>query len=146
MRRAILGSVLLCSALALGLSGCSHGSVMIGSTSPHASHGRHGHGPPPYAPAHGHRWKHRDGDRDVELVFDSDLGVYVVIDVPNRYYWDGYYLRIEDGDWYASTRLEGRWEPRSSASLPPGLRKKHAHHGDTDEHPGHGHAPAKGDW
>ena len=64
-------------------------------------HGRGGHGPPPHAPAHGYRRKqqqayHHQGG-DAKLAFDSDLGVYVVLDLPHHYYFDGVYLRIEDG-------------------------------------------------
>ncbi|MBW2269232.1 MAG: hypothetical protein JRH16_11695 [Deltaproteobacteria bacterium] len=82
----------------------------------------------------------------MELSFDSELGVYVVIDVPNYYYWNGYYLRIEDGSWYASTELEGQWKLRPSDSLPPGLRKKQAKHGMAKKNPGKGRGAAKGHW
>lgn len=142
MRRVLLSSVLILGPLALGLSACSHvSSVAIGKGDSHASRSHHGHGPPPHAPAHGYRHKHH-GHGGVELSFDSDLGVYVVVDLPDHYFWDGYYLRIEDGRWYASTELGGRWSPRSLRSLPPGLRKKHAAHGKSK---GKGH-PAKGGW
>jgi hypothetical protein len=84
----------------------------------------------------------------VEIVFDSSRGVYVVVDLPNHYYWDGYYLRIQNGSWYAATKLEGGWKARSSDSLPPGLRKKQAKHKHSKEHPGKakGKGAAKGHW
>jgi len=133
--------------LAVVSSGCGHiSSVAIGRSGQHASRDRDGHGPPPHAPAHGHRRKQNDGDHGLELVFDSQLGVYVVVDIPDHYYWDGYYLRIDDRGWYASTELEGRWAPRSSGSLPPGLRKKYAKHGKAKQHPAKGRGPAKGHW
>jgi hypothetical protein len=145
--------VLSCAALAFSLSACSHGSsVTIGNRGPGVVHGSGGHGPPPHAPAHGHREKHHGPSGDVELTFDSGLGVYVVVDLPNHYYWDGTYLRIEDGRWYASAELGGDWSPRSESALPPGLRKKQAGHGPPGSHPGQGHgrgrghAPAKGGW
>ncbi len=57
----------------------------------------HGHGPPPWAPAHGYRRNHQRAyqhrDATVDLAFDSGLGVYVVVGLPNYYYWDGFYLR-----------------------------------------------------
>jgi hypothetical protein len=130
-------------------------------------HDHHGHhGPPAHAPAHGHRRKyghhrHHEGHHHrtgVNLEFDSGLGVYVVVDVPNHYYWDGWYLKIEDGHWFASTRLSGAsWSPREHAKLPPGLARKHPGKrgkgpGRSAEHPGKGKGkgkgkgPAKNDW
>src|SRR5262245_11687981 len=51
------------------------------------------HGPPPWAPAHGHRRHHQRAyqhrDATVDMVFDSGLGVYVVVGLPNYYYWNG---------------------------------------------------------
>ncbi len=145
MRLAILGGALACVVLAVLLSGCGHiSSVTIGKSARYASHDRDGHGPPPHAPALGHRRKQHDSG--LELVFDSEVGVYVVVDLPNHYYWDGYYLRIEDGSWYASTKFKSGWKPRSSDSLPPGLRKKQAKHGKAKVHPRKFRFPAKGHW
>jgi len=79
------------------------------------------------------------------LVFDSDLGVYVVIGIPNRYYWNGYYLRIDGDQWYASVDLDDHWEKRSDDSLPAGMKhhkkNKHGKHGKSGKH-----HPAKGHW
>ena len=147
MRRAVLGGLLACSVLVVVSSGCGPvSSITIGKRGSQASHHGDGHGPPPHAPAHGYRHKQHTRSGNLELRFDSTLGVYVVIDLPNHYYWDGYYLRIEDGSWYASTDIEGRWKLRSSGSLPPGLRKKHAKHGKVKRNPGKGRGPAKGHW
>lgn len=158
MRRAMLAAVLFCAVLALATSGCrSISSVTIGSPSgPYASHGGPGHGPPPHAPAHGYRTKHRQGGESVDLVFDAGLGVYVVVDLPDHFYWEGRYLRVEGDTWYASVRLDDGWEPVSASSLPPGLRKKAAKAAKPKGHPGngkskgkakgHGPAPAKGRW
>ncbi len=130
-------------------------------------HGHHdGHGPPPHAPAHGHRrkWAHQRQHHDdqqrhhangVEMVFDGALGVYVLVDMPNHYFWDGWYLRIEDGDWYASAELHGgHWEPRLGSKLPPGLAKKHHgrsqkrkhHRGRSRGHPDSRGGPAQPGW
>jgi hypothetical protein len=145
MGRGMLAAVLVGVALAV-VSGCGPvSSLTIGRAGSPTVHGRRGHGPPPHAPAHGERRKHRHADDGWELVFDSNLGVYVVVDLPDYYYWDGYYLRIEDGRWQASTRVDGEWQPRSEDSLPPGLRKKHAK-GRPKHHRGRGRGPAKKDW
>jgi len=88
-----------------------------------------GHGPPPHAPAHGYRYKQQHayahGGGDVELVFDSGLGVYVVVSLPGTYYWNDVYLRLQGERWYAAAHLDGPWKPSTQAP-PPGLRAKHA--------------------
>lgn len=80
--------------------------------------------PPPLAPAHGHRHVYRD----VTLVYDSRLGVYVVSGRPDYYFYDGWYWRPYQGSWQISIELGGRWHPysRSFRSPPPGL-VKHYH-------------------
>ena len=123
-------------ACALVLLACGPVRSITIARDDHAVHGRddddHHHGPPPHAPAHGYRRKQHDAYRhahhggDVEIVFDSELGVYVVVDISGYYYLDGMYLRIEDGRWYASAHLDDDWEPCDDHALPPGLRKKHA--------------------
>jgi len=119
------------------------GSLALAScaVAPAGSRPHRGYGPPPHAPAYGHRQPHSPG---VELVFDSGLGVYVVVDSPGYFYYDGLFLRLEDNSWQASVTLEGPWESRSVDSIPPGLRKK----GHTEEggHPGRGKGAAKHAW
>ena len=68
--------------------------------------------------------------------------------MPDLFFWDGFYLRIQGGDWYASKRSDGDWKPRAAGSLPRGLRKKYAKQGKSKSKPGKGkgHAPAKGRW
>jgi len=82
---------------------------------------RVGHGPPAHAPAHGHRRKQVCG---VELVFDTGLGLYVVVGHPNHYYCDGYFYRFTGSAWEMSLRFDGGWAVRAGKPLPPGLRAK----------------------
>ena len=83
--------------------------------------------PPPHAPAHGYRHHHpEDG---MELRFDAELGVYVVVDLPLHYYLDGQYLRWDQDRWFGSTHLDGPWEIHPLTRLPPGLRIQHGHGG-----------------
>jgi len=99
----------------------------------------HSGGPPPHAPAHGHRRKHgHPSEAEVAIEFDSALGVYVVIEHPDCY-WDGKrYLRWTGYRWEASVDFDGRWTVvASNSDVPPGLRKKHAHAKK------HKHRPAK---
>jgi hypothetical protein len=109
-----LGAALLVAALAV--TGCAHP--------------RHEHkgGPPPWAPAHGYRHKHENG---VELVFDSKIGIYVVVGRPGHYFHRDRYYRSYDGRWQVSVAVSGPWNVVSVSKLPPGLRdraKKRGHH------------------
>ena len=82
-------------------------------------------GPPPHAPAHGYRHKHHAHGQDVELVFDSAVGLYVVVGWPEHYWHDGHYYRHVDGAWQVSVQLDDGWSSASGKRLPPGLAKKH---------------------
>ena len=135
--------VAVCTALTLLLTACAPiSSLTIGLGHPESAHSDQSdhHGPPAHAPAHGQRHKQRDHGRDLEFAFDSDLGVYVAIDLPNRYYWKGFYLQIVGDQWYESANPDHGWEPRSNVSLPPGLRHKHR------KAKKRKHRPAKGHW
>lgn len=129
MRRTLALGILV---TALTLSGCAGFWI---DNSP-----RRGNGPPPHAPAHGYR-RHHHG---VELTFDTQLGVYVVMGRSNYFFIDGHYLRIRGDAWEVSTTLRGPWRPCPRTWLPAGLLKGH---------PAKAKArvrkrshPAKGDW
>jgi hypothetical protein len=96
-----------------------------------------GHGPPPWAPAHGYRHKHhQDG---VQLVFDSGLGVYVVVGQPYHWFHHDHYYWLRDGEWHRSQHIGGPWVVTAVDAVPPGLRRKHARGGDGHgKHGGHG--------
>ena len=87
----------------------------------HRSGKKIGHGPPAHARAHGHRRKQVAG---VQLVYDSGCGVYVVVGLPNHYYYDGYFYRISGTVWEVSLKPDGGWASLSGRSLPPGLQAK----------------------
>lgn len=76
--------------------------------------------PPPWAPAHGYRYKHDDG---VDLIFDSGLGLYIVVDFPNIHFSNDHFYRWNDDKWQRSTSFNGPWEIINSNQLPPGLQK-----------------------
>ena len=84
-------------------------------------------GPPPHAPAHGYRHKHHRGHN---LVFDSGIGAYVVLNVPETYFGNNLYMRLStDGKWMVSTTLEGGWRIAAGNEVPHKLKahkeKKH---------------------
>jgi len=130
--------------------GCgSISSVTFGHSggSQHRSESAHRPGPPPHAPAHGYRHKHRHRDgRSVDLVFDSGLGVYLVVGVPDRYYWNGSYLRLDGDQWFVSVSPDSGWERRDEEQLPPGLHKKHKRAKKGNGHKSKKSHPAKGKW
>ena len=106
--------VLVCATLML----VSCHRISIGAGSGHRRVYRHG--PPPHAPAHGYRHK----QHGVELVYDSGRGVYVVVDLPNHYYFRGRYYRRGEIQWEAGVHIDGPWEFVSADALPKGLRAK----------------------
>jgi hypothetical protein len=81
-----------------------------------------GHGPPPHAPAHGYRHKHKA--KGVDLVYDSGHGVYVVVGFPDHYYCDGRFFRIRGAQWEMSLNTTHGWKPVYKDSIPVGLRIK----------------------
>ena len=119
---AVLASLL---ALALALGACTHAGVVVGDHHPPVVTGDHGHGPPPHAPAHGYRRTHQDAHHggDIELVFDSGLGVYVVVGFPSHYWLEGTYYRESGGSFEIAASIDGPWSASASRSLPPGLAK-----------------------
>jgi hypothetical protein len=65
----------------------------------------------------------------VQLVFDSDIGLYVVTGYPDYYYYRGYYYRAHPGGRYERSRaIEGRWRSVDPGRLPPGLVRKYNVH------------------
>lgn len=106
-RRARLVAGLVCAVLL----GCVH----------HHHHGAtHEPGPPPWAPAHGYRHHHPHG---VDLVFDGDLGAYVVVGYHDHFYHGSHYYRRHDGGWQVSVKIGGPWSVIAVDRLPEGLRK-----------------------
>jgi len=118
MSRASRHLAIAIGSIALGLagSGCTHVSVQESAPQQVSR----GHGPSPHAPAHGYRAKTQQG---TEVVFDRGLGVFVVVDPPDTYFWgDSYYRQDSGGRWERSDRLDSAWVGIVETSLPPGLR------------------------
>jgi hypothetical protein len=81
-------------------------------------------GPPPHAPAHGYRHKHGGAD----LVFDKELGVYIVLGHKETY-CDGHrFYRRRGKVWQVTATLgRGVWVSVSSADVPHRLRLHYRH-------------------
>lgn len=110
-------AIALATGLGFPLAGC------IAVDAPHGYH-RHG-GPPPHAPAHGYRRNHQGHD----LVFDSHLGVYVVVGVADMWFLDGSYYRIRADHWELSASLGGPWRVAAVGAVPGRLYAKRHPHG-----------------
>jgi hypothetical protein len=112
----------LFSILLAGLVSTSAACVVVDGHGP----GVHRGGPPPHAPAHGYRHKHRGHD----LRFDSDLGVYVVVGLRDVWFLDGSYFRIVGDRWEIAVGTDGPWRVASRSAVPGRLyQKRHPHGG-----------------
>ena len=109
--------VALLALLALASMGCANVSHHHPKNAAQAKR----RGPPPHAPAHGYRHKHGDS----ELIFDTKLGVYIVLGHDHHYFDGSHYFRWVDG-WQVSKNLRGSWTTISTGDVPPGLLKKKA--------------------
>jgi hypothetical protein len=105
------------------LSGCMIAvPVDHGHDKPRPDKSYHKPGPPPHAPAHGYRHKHPDGH---ELEYDSGLGVYIVVRVPDTYFGNNLYIRMSsDGRWLVSARLDRGWRLASGNEIPYKLKER----------------------
>ncbi len=95
------------------ISGCTSTGVYVGQSG--------AKGPPPHAPAHGYRRKNRHGRH---MTFDSNLGVYIMMDYPMHYYWDGRYYRKGKHQWESSKDINKKWKNIKKQKLPKGLQYK----------------------
>lgn len=95
---------------------------------------------PPVAPRHGYRHHHHHG---VDLVFDSDIGVYMVLGFDGLFYFDNLYLRFYDGYWHAADRHDGHWRRAEHRHVPRGLWR-HKSYQRQLRHTPPPHAPAHG--
>ena len=86
-------------------------------------HGYERNGPPPHAPAHGYRHKHRGHT----LEYDHELGVYIVIGWVGHYFIDGIYYKKTDRGWYSSHDIDRSWNEYRKDVLPGKLHKKYGH-------------------
>jgi len=82
--------------------------------------------PPAHAPAHGYRAKQGQSKsvpmpeprNGIEVVFDSERGIYVGVDLPNVFFHDGHYFREQDGHWQVSLTGGDGWTVSASAVIP----------------------------
>ena len=115
LSKILLTMAMVCAVLAA--SGCVAYPAHRGAVYP----------PPPRAPAPGYHQEYRGHD----LRYDANLGVYVILDMPNHYFYHDNYYRYHRGRWYYSHDLKEHWRTYDERRLPPGLARKYHH--DKDE-------------
>jgi len=93
--------------------------------------------PPPHAPAHGYRHKHKKHD----MSYDSGLSAYVVLGMTDHYYDSGVYYRYRDSGWQVSGSIGGHWEDTVDRAVPSKLYKSKMK--DVKHHKNH-HGKGKG--
>lgn len=82
---------------------------------------QYSYGPPPYAPAHGYRATYHTHN----MVYDSHLGVYVLLGLPDHYYYDHVYYRYNRDNWYYRHNDKDKWRKYDKRKLPAGLARKY---------------------
>ncbi len=134
-------SILIASAI-IALTGCvDSAGVRYGDSSHQDS--TYKSGPPPHAPAHGYRHKHRKHD----MSYDSGVGAYVVIGKNEVYFDDNLYFRYRNGDWQASVNLDSGWNDADKHIVPSKLwsyKNSDSKHSKKKDNPGKGHGKSKG--
>jgi hypothetical protein len=78
------------------------------------------HSPPPHAPAHGHRLHYQN---DIDMIFDSGIGAYIVLGFDNLFFFNNHYMRYYDGYWHYSDRHNGKWLRADDRHIPYSLRE-----------------------
>ena len=121
-------SIAFLLAVAFMMPGCS----TVNTNHPRTVHDTHP-GPPAHAPAHGYRRKHQNDN--VEMVWDSRKGVYVVIGHSGHYFSNDLYYRVGGEHWEISSGINGPWRVTDYSKIPPGLQKQKK---------GKGHGKGKG--
>jgi hypothetical protein len=61
------------------------------------------------------------------LEYNSNLGIYVVIGLPDHYFIDGIYYKKTKHGWYSSHDAEKDWKEYRKDFLPGKLDKKYGH-------------------
>jgi len=117
----VLFAVLL--SLSIAMPACQSTAVYRKTSSPRVVAKQTG--PPPHAPAHGYRHKHHQG---VDLVYDAEMGVYLVMGHDHCYFHKDTFYRLTNGSWEVSVEIGGKWRTIPDKKVPPGLQKKYAYH------------------
>jgi hypothetical protein len=123
MNRMKIGLFAALLSLTIAMPACKSTAVYRRTTSPEVVDRQTG--PPPHAPAHGYRHKHHQG---VNLVYDAEIGVYLVMGHDHCYFHKDSFYRFTNGSWEVSVGIDGKWRTIPGKKVPPGLKKKHAHH------------------
>lgn len=123
MQFRFIKALLLLAAVTFVFPACETTGVGVGVGVNVGGDSGHRGGPPPHAPAHGYRHKHKKHGHD--LKYDSGLGVYVVVGMSNTYFSGDLYYRFSGDRWEVSSNPSGGWSHSGNHKIPHGLEKKH---------------------
>jgi hypothetical protein len=70
----------------------------------------------------------------MQLVYESNMGVYVVSGYTEHYYYHGRYYRWNNDSWQASSNINRGWAKAPEKTVPPGLRKTHSRENGNNQH------------
>ena len=101
---------------AMGLAGCA-----VYPAYPGYADGPYSYGPPPYAPAPGYRTSYPAHN----MRYDGQLGVYVLLDLPDHYYFNNVYYKYSRNNWFYRYQDRDKWRSFDGRKLPPGLARKY---------------------
>lgn len=87
--------------------------------------------PPPWAPAHGYRYRNLDG---LEIVYDAHHDLWEVLTIAGLYYLEGRYWRRVRDHWEWSDRHDGGWRGVRPGREPGALRDLRAPDDRRDDH------------
>ena len=81
--------------------------------------------PPAHAPAHGYRAKadkprasEKAPRKGIEVIFDSERGIYVGVGLPDVVFHEGHYYRERNGRWEVSQTGDEGWRVSADGDIP----------------------------
>lgn len=103
---------------ALGITGCA-----VYPAYPGYADAPYNYGPPPYAasPTPGYRTAYHTHN----MRYDGNLGVYVLLGLPDHYYFNNVYYRYSRNNWYYRYQDKDKWRKFDRRKLPRGLARKY---------------------
>ena len=108
--------VVILAVSALTITGCA-----VYPAHQNYAYEQYNYGPPPYASSYSYREKYHAHN----MVYDRHLGVYVLLGLPDHYYYNNVYYRFSKNNWYYRHNDKDKWRKYDKRKLPEGLARKY---------------------